>query len=291
MGEVYRARDTKLGRDVALKVLPASFAADPERLARFEREAQALASLNHPHVAQIYGAESHSGCYVPISSCCLTSNVERRARIIPKAVQMTTILQEAAAGRATLVPWTVEQYHRAIASGLVPEDTAVELLDGFIVRKDRAKAGENPMTIGDRHRLAVVRLAHTVSLFEALGCFLQTQQPISLPPASEPEPDGAVVRGEIDRYRDHPPLAADILSVIEVADSSLSVDLGPKLKAYATAGIPQYVVADLVNDYVIIHEAPAAEVYARVTRLARGETIRIHAGNGEVAIAVDLLLP
>jgi len=51
MGEVYRARDTKLGRDVALKLLPDLFAADPERLARFQREAQVLASLNHPHIA------------------------------------------------------------------------------------------------------------------------------------------------------------------------------------------------------------------------------------------------
>ena len=57
MGEVYRARDTKLGRDVALKVLPDAFAADPDRLARFQREAQVLASLNHPGIAQIYGTE------------------------------------------------------------------------------------------------------------------------------------------------------------------------------------------------------------------------------------------
>ena len=57
MGEVYRARDTKLNRDVALKVLPAVFAADPERLARFKREAQLLASLNHPHIGAIYGLE------------------------------------------------------------------------------------------------------------------------------------------------------------------------------------------------------------------------------------------
>jgi serine/threonine-protein kinase len=55
MGEVYRAQDTKLHRDVALKVLPHLFAGDQERLARFEREAQTLASLNHPHIAQIYG--------------------------------------------------------------------------------------------------------------------------------------------------------------------------------------------------------------------------------------------
>jgi len=59
MGEVYRAHDTRLNRDVALKVLPASFAGDSERVARFAREAQVLASLNHPHIAAIYGLEEH----------------------------------------------------------------------------------------------------------------------------------------------------------------------------------------------------------------------------------------
>ncbi len=57
MGEVYRARDTKLKCDVAVKVLPAALAADPERLARFQREAEVLASLNHPNIAAIYGLE------------------------------------------------------------------------------------------------------------------------------------------------------------------------------------------------------------------------------------------
>src|ERR1700704_7067444 len=57
MGEVYRAKDTKLGREVALKILPDTFTHDPERLARFRREAQVLASLNHPHIGAIYGLD------------------------------------------------------------------------------------------------------------------------------------------------------------------------------------------------------------------------------------------
>jgi eukaryotic-like serine/threonine-protein kinase len=61
MGEVYRARDAKLGRDVAIKVLPAALAADPERLARFGREAQVLAALNHPNIAHIHGFEDSTG--------------------------------------------------------------------------------------------------------------------------------------------------------------------------------------------------------------------------------------
>src|SRR5258705_1179062 len=68
MGEVYRARDTKLNRDVAIKVLPDLFALDPERLARFTREAQTLASLNHPNIAAIYGVEGN-GLVMELVDC------------------------------------------------------------------------------------------------------------------------------------------------------------------------------------------------------------------------------
>jgi len=61
MGQVYQATDTTLGRQVAIKILPDAFAADPERLARFEREAKTLASLNHPHIAAIYAVEQSAG--------------------------------------------------------------------------------------------------------------------------------------------------------------------------------------------------------------------------------------
>ena len=61
MGHVYRATDTKLKRQVAIKILPPSLAADHDRLARFQREAEVLASLNHPHIAGIYGLEESAG--------------------------------------------------------------------------------------------------------------------------------------------------------------------------------------------------------------------------------------
>ena len=61
MGEVYRARDTRLKREVALKVLPEGFSQDPDRLARFQREAELLATLNHPNIAAVYGLEKADG--------------------------------------------------------------------------------------------------------------------------------------------------------------------------------------------------------------------------------------
>ena len=64
MGEVYRARDTRLGREVAIKVILEAFAADSDRVARFQREAKVLASLNHPNIAAIYGIEQAAGQHV-----------------------------------------------------------------------------------------------------------------------------------------------------------------------------------------------------------------------------------
>ena len=79
--------------------------------------------------------------------------------------------------------------------------------------------------------------------------------------------------------------------MIEVADSSLSIDLGPKLAAYAAARIPQYIVVDLVNHRVLVHEDPVGASYERVTPLVSGETVQILAGSGQVPMAVDRLLP
>src|SRR6266513_1281575 len=78
MGEVYRATDTTLGRQVAIKILPDAFASDPERLARFEREAKTLASLNHPHIAAIYGFEKSSGLHALVMELVEGEDLSRR---------------------------------------------------------------------------------------------------------------------------------------------------------------------------------------------------------------------
>jgi serine/threonine-protein kinase len=78
MGEVYITHDTKLGRDVALKVLPESFASSADRLARFKREAQVLASLNHPNIATIHGLEEANG------NCALVMELVEGATLVEK---------------------------------------------------------------------------------------------------------------------------------------------------------------------------------------------------------------
>ncbi len=99
MGEVYRARDTKLGRDVALKVLPRLFSADPERLARFEREARLLASLNHPHIAAIYGFEQTAGVHALVLELVegptLAERLQRGPLPIAEAVRIARQIADA----------------------------------------------------------------------------------------------------------------------------------------------------------------------------------------------------
>jgi len=99
MGEVYRARDTKLSRDVALKVLPDAFTLDPDRLARFKREAQVLASLNHPHIGAIYGFEEAAGVQALVLELVdgptLADRLQRGALRVEEALPLACQIAEA----------------------------------------------------------------------------------------------------------------------------------------------------------------------------------------------------
>jgi serine/threonine-protein kinase len=92
MGEVFRARDTKLNRDVAIKVLPAAFTQDVERVARFRREAQVLASLNHPNIAAIHGLEESEGVVALALELVEGEDLaERLTRVAYRTVQFCAI--------------------------------------------------------------------------------------------------------------------------------------------------------------------------------------------------------
>src|SRR5271169_4728906 len=95
MGEVYRAKDTKLDRDVAIKILPESFAHDPERIARFEREAKVLAALNHPNVAQIYGLEERALIMELVEGPTLAERIAKGALPLEEALGIAKQIAEA----------------------------------------------------------------------------------------------------------------------------------------------------------------------------------------------------
>jgi Uma2 family endonuclease len=132
---------------------------------------------------------------------------------------------------------STEGYHRMIELEEIEEGAPFELLDGYIVRKIRSAQGEDPRTINPNHATAVSRLVALNNRLTPHDCYMRVQQPISLPPFDEPEPDGAIVRGKIEDYQNHHPGPKDVLCVIEVADASLKRDRGYKRELYARVGI------------------------------------------------------
>ena len=148
MGEVYRARDTALNRDVAIKVLLPAVTADPDRLSRFSREAQVLASLNHPHIAQIYGLEDAGG--VPALVLELVDGPTLADRIAHGAIPLSEALP-IAAQIAEALEAAHEQgiIHRDLkpANIKVREDGTVKVLDfGLAKAFDPSRStGPDPM--------------------------------------------------------------------------------------------------------------------------------------------------
>jgi serine/threonine protein kinase len=137
MGEVYRARDSKLGRDVAIKILPAQFTADPERRARFAREARLLATLNHPHIGAIYGLEESDGVTALVLELVegptLADRLERGPLKVSDALAIARQIAEAleAAHEKGIVHRDLKPANIILqgAGGLTSSDARVKVLD------------------------------------------------------------------------------------------------------------------------------------------------------------------
>jgi Uma2 family endonuclease len=143
------------------------------------------------------------------------------------------------------------------------------------------------------HIWAVENLPEIFAQVRSIGSYVRVQQPITLPPDGEPEPDGAIVRGSKDDYRTRKPAAADVSCVIEVADSSLDRDRGTKQRIYADAGIGQYVIINLVERVVEVYEQPlkGSGRYANVQRLRGADSVPLQVGTAQLAIEASKLLP
>ena len=163
---------------------------------------------------------------------------------------------------------TVDDYHAMGRAGIFTEDDRVELIEGQIVTMS---------PIGSRHAACVYRLNQF--FWGQLGnrTIIGTQSPVRLSSFSEPEPDLAVLRFREDFYEEAHPKPADVLLLIEVADSTLKTDRQIKVPLYARHGIPEVWLVALPEDRVEIFRDPTPEEYTTVEHFGRGEALHLEA--------------
>ena len=189
---------------------------------------------------------------------------------------------------------TVDQYHRMIENGILEEGIPVELLDGRLEWKDRSATGGDPMTVGNEHAWTIDALDELNPKLRRLGCYARVQQPITLPPHHEPEPDVAIVRGTRESYRGRHPGPEDILCLIEVSDSSLTRDRTKKLRIYANAGVGLYLIWNLPDRVVERYAGPMVGKgrYAESATLGLKDKVTFPTASGKgLTVAVKKLLP
>lgn len=189
-----------------------------------------------------------------------------------------------------VVPLTVHQYHRMQETGILAEDEPIELLNGLLVHKDRGGA---QMPVSPLHALVVSRMVALAPDLEARGCHLRQQNPMTIAPSHEPEPDGFIVLGSADDYLDRHPAPREVTCVIEVADSSLHRDRTTKKTIYAAASIPQYVLVNLVDRRIEIYEQPNETdgTYGSTRILGKGDVLALSTGAQPLEIPAAMLLP
>lgn len=158
--------------------------------------------------------------------------------------------------------FNVAEYHRMAEVGILCEDDRVELLDGEIWQLS---------PIGSRHMACVNRLTAAISRQIDQSVIVSVQNSIQLDDYSEPQPDLALLRMQPDFYAAALPTAADVLLLIEVADTSLEYDRGVKLPRYARAGIPEVWLVDLQENIVRAYSQPTENGYQIIRQLRPGQ--------------------
>lgn len=181
--------------------------------------------------------------------------------------------------------FSVADYHRLGEAGLLTTDDRVELLDGLIVEKPVQKPP---------HAVSLMRLQKRLSRIVPETFEARFQLPITLS-RSEPEPDAVIAIGPEDRYSTAHPSSKDVALVVEVSDTSLDLDQGPKQRLYAMARLPVYWIVNIPDERVEVYTQPrGGKALMYLTRVAypRGAKVPLVL-NGELVaeLAVSELLP
>ncbi|MCC6472670.1 MAG: Uma2 family endonuclease [Burkholderiales bacterium] len=173
--------------------------------------------------------------------------------------------------------FTAEEFHRMGEAGILGREDRIELIDGELV---------NMAPIGKVHASRVNRLDRLLQRAVGEDVLVWVQSPISLPPRSEPQPDIALLRARPDDYASALPVAADVLLVIEVADSSLAYDRDVKLGLYARHGIPECWILDIEHRKLQIYREPTLEGYRATLEPGPADPISPQAAE-EIVLRVD----
>ena len=177
--------------------------------------------------------------------------------------------------------FTVHDYHRMGEAGILLEDDRVELIRGEIVAMS---------PIGNPHNAAVDRANRALVNLVGDRAIVRVQGSVRLDEYDEPQPDIVLLRPRPDFYNSMSAGPKDIFLIVEMADSSLKYDRRVKAGLYAELGIPEYWVADLQNNRLLVYSHPEGDVYRVRRELHRGETAAPLL-LPECIIPVDLLLP
>ena len=182
---------------------------------------------------------------------------------------------------------TVSQYHAMITAGVLEERRGVELLEGLLVVA---------MSKGNPHRKAINKLRKRIDGLLTAGLNSQIQDPVTLDDGTEPEPDYCVFRGSDDDFTGHHPGPADLLLVVEVADTSLASDRRDKGRLYAAAEVAVYWIVNTVDGQVEVYTdpQPAADppAYATSQVYRPGDAVPLTLDGAAVAaVPVADLLP
>ena len=176
--------------------------------------------------------------------------------------------------------FTASEYNRMAEAGILSEDDRVELIDGEIVEM---------APIGRRHAGAVNRINDQFTRGFATEALTAVQNPVRLGEHSEPQPDVALLRRRPDFYASAHPTPADVLLLVEVAETSAAADRQVKIPLYARGGIPEVWLTDLDQDAITVYRDPSANGYGTVFTVRRGEQLAPLAFPDRLLTAADIL--